>query len=58
MARSASASCDCRDTITITDPREQLVRLVDAKTFADKGGIEVEGLPFNIVAVGGSGLSH
>ena len=46
------------DIITITDPREQLVRLVDAKTFVNKGGIEVDGLPFNIVAIGGSGLSH
>lgn len=46
------------DIITITDPREQLVRLVDAETFADKGSIVVDGLPFNIVAIGGSGLAH
>ncbi|WP_417822848.1 hypothetical protein [Thalassospira lucentensis] len=46
------------DVIAVTDPREHLVRLVDAKSFADKGEIAVEGLPFNIVAIGGSGLSH
>ena len=46
------------DVISVTDPREHLVRLVDAETFANKGEIPVDGLPFNIVALGGSGLSH
>ena len=46
------------DVIAVTDPRNHLVRLVDAESFADKGEIPVEGLPFNIVAIGGSGLSH
>ena len=46
------------DVIAVTDPRDHLVRLVDAKSFADKGEIKVQGLPFNIVAIGGSGLSH
>lgn len=46
------------DVIAITDPREELVRLVDAESFEETGTIAVEGLPFNIVAVGGSGLEH
>lgn len=46
------------DTIAVTDPREQLVRLVDAESFEETGTIPVEGLPFNIVAIGGSGLEH
>ncbi|MDG4718553.1 MULTISPECIES: metallochaperone AztD [Thalassospira] len=46
------------DVISVTDPREHLVRLVDTETFAGNGEIPVDGLPFNIVAVGGSGLSH
>jgi hypothetical protein len=46
------------DVIAVTDPREHLVRLVDAETFESKGEIAVDGLPFNLVAVGGSGLAH
>ena len=46
------------DQIAVTDPRESLIRLVDAQTFDEQQTIAVEGLPFNIVAVGGSGLQH
>ena len=46
------------DTIAVTDPRESLVRLLDAGTFEKERSIAVEGLPFNIVAIGGSGLQH
>lgn len=46
------------DLIAVTDPRKSLVRLLDAQTFDPVRTIEVEGLPFNIVAVGGSGLHH
>ena len=46
------------DVIAVTDPREELVRLLDIETFDEVRTIAVEGLPFNIVAVGGSGLSH
>lgn len=46
------------DLIAVTDPRESLVRLLDADTFKEDRTIAVEGLPFNIVAVGGSGLQH
>ncbi|MCR9139761.1 MAG: hypothetical protein NXI27_27460 [Alphaproteobacteria bacterium] len=46
------------DIIAVTDPKQHLVRLIDAESFEQKNTIEVEGLPFNIVAVGGSGLQH
>lgn len=46
------------DVIAVTDPREGLVRLLDAKSFEEERTIKVDGLPFNIVAVGGSGLQH
>lgn len=44
--------------IAITDPRHSLVRVVDAKTLDETRSIAVEGQPFSIVAVGGSGASH
>ncbi|MGN7295226.1 zinc metallochaperone AztD [Rhizobium sp. SAFR-030] len=44
--------------IAITDPRHSLVRVFDADTLAEVRTIAVEGQPFSIVAVGGSGASH
>jgi len=44
--------------VAITDPRHSLVRLVDPETLKETGTIAVEGRPFAIVAVGGSGASH
>jgi len=38
--------------------RQSRVRVVDAETFEELQSIPVTGLPFNIVAVGGSGLQH
>lgn len=46
------------DVIAVTDPRKSLVRVVDIETFAEARTIPVEGLPFSIAAVGGSGVSH
>ena len=46
------------DTIAVTDPNQQLVRLLDANSFEEKSTINVEGRPFNIVAIGGSGMRH
>lgn len=46
------------DIIAVTDPNQHMVRLIDAESFDQKSTIEVKGLPFNIVAVGGSGLQH
>jgi YVTN family beta-propeller protein len=44
--------------IAITDPRHSLVRVIDADTLKETRTITVEGQPFSIVAVGGSGASH
>lgn len=46
------------DTIAVTDPREGLIRRVDIRRFTEVESISVGGLPFNIAAVGGSGLQH
>ncbi|BCH26421.1 zinc metallochaperone AztD [Mesorhizobium sp. L-8-3] len=46
------------DRIAVTDPLKGLLHLVDAATFAKAAEIAVEGKPFNIVAVGGSGEAH
>lgn len=44
--------------IAITDPHHSLVRVVDAESLKETRTIPVEGQPFSIVAVGGSGASH
>lgn len=44
--------------IAISDPRHSLVRVVDAETLKETRSIAIEGQPFSIVAVGGSGASH
>ncbi len=46
------------DVIAITDPRHSLVRLVDTQSLKEVRTLPVEGQPFTIVAVGGSGLVH
>lgn len=44
--------------IAITDPRHSLIRIIDADTLKEIRTIPVDGQPFSIVAVGGSGTSH
>lgn len=44
--------------IAITDPRHSLIRIVDAESLKETRTIAVEGQPFSIVAVGGSGAAH
>ncbi|MBB4226819.1 metallochaperone AztD [Rhizobium mongolense] len=46
------------DQIAITDPRHSVVRMIDIETMKEVRTIPVEGLPFSIVAVGGSGAVH
>jgi zinc transport system substrate-binding protein len=46
------------DSIFVTDPLESRILRIDAGTFAVAGEIAVEGMPFNIVAVGGTGEAH
>ncbi|MFN6985423.1 MAG: hypothetical protein ACK4OI_11330, partial [Rhizobium oryzihabitans] len=44
--------------VAISDPRHALVRVVDAESLKETRTVAVEGQPFSIVAVGGSGASH
>ncbi|WP_292712166.1 zinc metallochaperone AztD [Mesorhizobium sp.] len=44
--------------IVVTDPLQGVLHLVDATSFEKTGDIAVEGKPFNIVSVGGSGQTH
>lgn len=46
------------DNVVVTDPLNGKLHLIDAETFTESGEIAVEGKPFNIVAVGGSGEVH
>lgn len=46
------------DDVVVTDPLNAKLHLVNAETFKTAGEIAVEGKPFNIVAVGGSGKVH
>lgn len=44
--------------IAVTDPREGMVRLVSIDSFEEERTIPVDGTPYTIVAVGGSGVVH
>ncbi len=46
------------DVLAVTDPNQGKVHLVDAISFEVTRDLDVEGLPFNIVAVGGTGSVH
>lgn len=46
------------DSIIVSDPLKSVLHVVDAGTLAETGNIPVEGKPFNVVAIGGSGETH
>jgi zinc transport system substrate-binding protein len=46
------------DRIVVTDPLNAKLHLVNAESFAEDGEIAVEGKPFTVVAVGGTGKAH
>src|SRR5690606_22060786 len=46
------------DVVAVTDPLEGKMHLVDAASLTLSGEIAVEGAPFTIVAIGGSGSVH
>ncbi|PSJ61139.1 zinc metallochaperone AztD [Kumtagia ephedrae] len=46
------------NSVVVTDPLKGVLHTVDAASFEKAGEIAVDGKPFNIVAVGGSGESH
>lgn len=44
--------------IVVSDPLKGVLRVVDAESFTKGDDIPLEGKPFNLVAVGGSGETH
>lgn len=46
------------DAVAVTDPLRGKIHMIDAASFEPAGDIAVEGKPFNVVAVGGSGQTH
>ena len=44
--------------IAVTDPLNGVIHVVDAESFALDREIAVDGMPYNIVALGGSGENH
>ena len=45
-------------SLLMTDPRESLLRVIDPSDLSETATIPVDGLPYNLVAIGGSGLDH
>jgi hypothetical protein len=44
--------------IVVSDPLKGVLHIVDAESFAQSDDIALEGKPFNLVAVGGTGETH
>ncbi|HQZ13837.1 MAG TPA: hypothetical protein PK286_13225 [Devosia sp.] len=44
--------------IAVSDPTVSVIHMIDAETFTDARQIKVDGTPFGIVAIGGSGETH
>ncbi|GLK64552.1 hypothetical protein [Paracoccus kondratievae] len=46
------------DEIVLSDPNAGLIRRISTKDFSEVGTVPVEGRPYNIAVVGGSGVTH
>ena len=46
------------DRLILTDPLDTSLRIVSTADFAEIDRIALQGLPYNVIAVGGSGLTH
>ncbi|HEY8577922.1 MAG TPA: zinc metallochaperone AztD [Devosia sp.] len=46
------------DVVAVTDPNAGEVHLIDIASFTETESLAVDGTPFNIVAIGGSGSVH
>lgn len=44
--------------LILTDPLDASLRVIDLDEFAEIDRIALEGVPYNVIAVGGSGLTH
>ena len=46
------------DRLILTDPLEAMLRVIGTEDLAEIATIAVDGVPYNVIAVGGSGLTH
>ncbi|WP_083005194.1 zinc metallochaperone AztD [Halomonas sp. GT] len=46
------------DQVVVTDPNAEALHFIDIETFEQLEEMPLEGKPYNIVAVGGTGVSH
>lgn len=46
------------NVVAVTDPNQSKIHLIDIASFTETGAIPIDGAPYNIVAVGGSGSVH
>lgn len=46
------------DRLVMTDPAESQLRVIDPADLSERKTIAVDGLPYNLIAIGGSGLDH
>lgn len=46
------------DRLILTDPLEAALRVIDTQDLAEIETIAVEGIPYNVIALGASGLTH
>ena len=46
------------DDIVMTDPNAGLLRVISAETLEEEDRIALEGTPYNLTVVGGSGMTH
>ncbi len=46
------------DDIVMTDPNAGVLRIIEATTLEEEDTIKVEGKPYNLTVVGGSGVQH
>lgn len=44
--------------VLVTDPAESVLRVIASDTLTETRSIPVEGVPYNLIAVGGTGLEH
>lgn len=46
------------DVVAVSDPNAGIVHVIDIASFTETRAIPVDGAPYNIVAIGGSGSTH
>lgn len=54
----AAAPCRSREPAYAVEPLEGVLRVVDSDSLEEVDSIDVEGVPYDILVVGGNGLTH